>query len=152
MADPNQDLSKEWKTWFPIPSKITDGELAEFEDQLGKQLPEAYKRFLKYKHFYDLYISECSFFRHPVNTWRSILIEEIFDGYPTEYLIDKGRIPFASWSDWGLLCFDTTAKNENNDYPIVLWDHEVEDDFQKKYKSFESMLIALDKEEKESAS
>ena len=151
MADPNQDPSKEWKTWFPIPSKVTDEELAEFENQLGKPLPDSYKRFLKHKHFYDLSISECTFFRHPVNTWKTILTNEIFDGYPTEYLIDKGRIPFASWSDWGLLCFDTSANYGNNDYPIVLWDHEVEDEIQKKYRNFENMLNELDKEEKETA-
>tara|TARA_R110001583_G_scaffold127391_2_gene278990 strand:- start:430 stop:669 length:240 start_codon:yes stop_codon:yes gene_type:complete len=70
----------------------------------------------------------------------------IFNGYPSEDLIEKGRIPFANWSDWGLLCFDTTADCKNNNYPIVLWDHEVYDEFQIQYSDFENMITKLAQE------
>ncbi|WPP49649.1 SMI1/KNR4 family protein [Catalinimonas niigatensis] len=146
MSDPNQDQNEEWIIWFPVPSKVKDEEIIEFESRLGYRLPESYKRFLKFKHFYELQISECSFCEHPVNTWRYSLSEMVFDGYPRELLIDKGRIPFANWSDWGLLCFDTTKEFENQDYPIVLWDHEISDEFEPRYSDFESMIYKLDKE------
>tara|TARA_R110002050_G_scaffold263024_1_gene403409 strand:+ start:7363 stop:7896 length:534 start_codon:yes stop_codon:yes gene_type:complete len=146
MSDPNQDKNEEWRIWNPIPSKVTDEEIKEFESRLGHNLPESYKSFLKYQHFYDLQIGECSFCEHPFGIWRASLSEMIFDGYPREFLIDTGRIPFANWSDWGLLCFDTTVEHYNNDYPIVFWDHEVFDEFEPKYSNFDSMITGLDKE------
>ncbi len=69
----------------------------------------------------------------------------IFNGYPREYLIDKGYVPFANWSDWGLLCFDVDTLCDDNNYPIVLWDHDRADEVEFKYSNFENMLIELDK-------
>ncbi len=149
MAEKNANKNQEWNKWFPIKSTVTDLELEELEKEIGHKLPLSYKNFLKYKHFYELYISECSFCAHPIKTWRAKIMEMIFDGYPSEDLIETGRIPFANWSDWGLLCFDTTTKSENNNYPIVLWDHETYDEFQFQYSDFESMIVELDREHEE---
>lgn len=146
MADSNQDKSEEWRTWFPIPSKVLDEEINDYENYIGYQFPDSYKRFLKHKHFYELMISECDFCQHPVNTWRASLTEMIFEGYPREYLIDKGKIPFANWSDWGLLCFDTSRAKRGHEYPVVLWDHESCDDFEVKFENFEKMIYQLDKD------
>ena len=144
MADPNQDKNEEWRTWFPIESKVTDAEIEEMENRVGHKFPSDYKTFLKHKHFYELQISEASFCEHPVNTWRASLTEMIFDGYPTEFLIDKGYIPFINWSDWGLLCFDTNRNEDDKNYPIVLWDHEIADEFQDLYKDFYDLITKLD--------
>tara|TARA_B100000809_G_C14917256_1_gene452082 strand:- start:42 stop:566 length:525 start_codon:yes stop_codon:yes gene_type:complete len=145
MEDPNQKKDEEWKTWIPITSQVKTAEIVAFESLIGKELPDSFKRFLKHKHFYELQIGECVFCEHPVNIWRKSLSTMIFEGYPREFLIDKGRIPFANWSDWGLLCFDTTLKTEGNNYPIVLWDHELQDKFEVVYDDFLSMLLELDK-------
>ena len=145
MEDRNQDRSEEWRIWYPIPSKVTDEELNDFEENIGYKFPESYRKFLKYKHFYELNISEYSFCKHPVNVWKVYLNDMIYEN-PPEFLIEEGRIPFADWSDWGLLCFDTTVECENNNYPIVLWDHEREDEFEFKYSDFEGVLNALNKE------
>jgi hypothetical protein len=152
MSDPSQDKKEEWRIWFPIDSKVTDYEIEEIEVQIGYKLPDDYKTFLKHKYFYELHISEVSFCRHPVNTWRAKLIEVIFDGYPTEYLIEKGYIPFADWSDWGLLCFDTNRSKEDNNYPIVLWDHETANEVRDEYKNFYDLITNLDLEEKKNIS
>jgi SMI1-KNR4 cell-wall len=152
MADPNQDKKEEWRIWFPIDSKVTDDEIEEIEGRIGYNLPDDYKTFLKHKHFYELYISEVSFCRHPVNTWRARLTEMIFDGYPTEYLIEKGYIPFADWSDWGLLCFDTNSNQSDKNYPIVLWDHEMADEVQDQYKDFYDLMTKLDEEDRKNIS
>jgi hypothetical protein len=146
MSDPNQDKNEEWRIWFPISSRVIESEFPELENKIGYKLPDSYKRFLRHKHFYELNIDECSFCSHPGNSWQSQLTDFIFDGYPTEYHIDKGRVPFANWSDWGLLCFDTTVESPNHEYPIVLWDHDRFDDFEYKYPNFETMIIELDKE------
>ena len=144
MADPNQDKNEEWRIWNAIPSKVTDDEIKEFEELIGFELPNSYKRFLKHKHFYELRIGECSFCEHPVNTWRGSLSDMIFNGYPREFIFNKGIIPFADWSDWGLLCFDTSNKI-GNEYQIVLWDHEKGYEWEYKEKNFETLLINLNK-------
>jgi hypothetical protein len=146
MAGPVSDKYDNWFLWLPIPSTVTDAELAEVETRLGHPLPASYRRFLKHRHFYELTISDCIFLKHPIRGWQDELYGEVFNGYPREWLIDTGRIPFAELSDWGLLCFDTTAPVKDHDYPVVLWDHEIFDDFEYKYANFEEMLVHLDRE------
>jgi hypothetical protein len=85
----NDDKNKEWKTWIPIDSTVTDSEIEKFEIVIKHKLPDDYKTFLKYKHFYELYIYQASFLRLPVSKWDSKLLETIFNGYPKEYLIEK---------------------------------------------------------------
>ncbi|KAF2081961.1 SMI1/KNR4 family protein [Flavobacterium sharifuzzamanii] len=136
MADPNQDNSEEWKTWFPVASTVTDDEIEELQNQIGCEFPEDYKMFLKYKHFYELHISEASFFEHPINSWKMSLVEKIFHEHLKDDLIDNGLIPFAMWEDWGYLCFDTNRNNGDNNYPVVLWDHEFPDQVNDKYEDF----------------
>lgn len=146
MSDLNQDMSEEWRTWFPVNSKVTDEEINDIENRIGYEFPEDYKTFLKHKHFYELQISEVSFCEHPINIWRTSLTEIIFDGYPKEFLIDKGYIPFANWSDWGMLCFDTNKNQNDKNYPIVLWDHELADEVQYQYEDFYDMIEKIDQE------
>lgn len=150
MADSKQDKSDDCKIWFPIDSKVTDNEIEEFEGRIGYEFPNDYKRFLKHKHFYELQISQASFCGHPVNTWRESLSEMIYDTYPTNF-IGIGYIPFAIWSDWGLLCFDTNRNRDDKNYPIVLWDHEMTDEFTDLYKDFFDLIIKLDEEERKIA-
>lgn len=147
MADPNQDKNEEWKTWFPIDSKVTNTEIEEIENRIGHKFPKDYKTFLKHKHFYELQISEASFCENPVNTWRASLSEIIFNGFSSGFLIEKGFIPFANWSDWGVLCFDTNRNKDDENYPVVLWDHDAADKFQDKYKDFYELITKLDHEE-----
>ncbi|MBV7531378.1 SMI1/KNR4 family protein [Chitinophaga sp. sic0106] len=150
MAGPIQDSTKEYQIWLPIKSEITEDELQQFEEELGYKLPKDYKAFLQHKHFYELYISEASFCEHPVNKWSSYLKKMIFDGWPHEYLVDKGYIHFADWSDWGALCFDTNSKTEAYDYPVVLWDHDRPLEIQEISQNFNSLILKLDDEHEES--
>lgn len=144
MSDPNNDPKAEWKNWLLIHSTVTSLDIAELEKQLGHRLPSDHVAFLSHKHFYNLYINEASFCRHPIRTWKDNLIKMVFHGYPSEYLIERGWLPFADWSDWGLLCFDTTA--DTPDYPIGLWDHEDPGVLEPKHTNFMELLQWLDKE------
>jgi hypothetical protein len=72
----------------------------------------------------------------------------VFEGYPTEDLIEKGYIPFADWSDWGLLCFDTNSNQIDKNYPVVLWDHKRADEFDVEYQDFYNLIISLDEEDR----
>jgi hypothetical protein len=135
-----------WTTWFPIDSKVTDAEIEDFEEQIGYSFPADYKRLLKHKHFYELNISEASF-THPANTWRRAHVGLIYEGYPREFLIDKGYLPFAGWSDWGVLCFDTNAEDASPNYPIVLWDHEMARKVTPVNGNFSELMSRLNQEE-----
>jgi hypothetical protein len=137
-----------WTTWFPIDSKVTDSEVSALEKEVGHPLPSDYKSFLKYKHFYELHISEAEFC-HPVNTWRRILVKTIFEGYPRIFLIERGYLPFADWCDWGLLCFDTNTDDGRHDYPVVLWDHERVDSVTLMSNNFSELMSRLGREENE---
>lgn len=137
-----------WTTWYPIASKVTDLEIEDFEEQIGHRFPSDYKRFLKHKHFYDLQISQANF-THPVNTWRRAHVGLIYESYPREFLIDKGYLPIASWSDWGLLCFDTNAGDGEHNYPVVQWDHEWAHHVTQMYKDFTDLLDNFDRQANE---
>ncbi len=150
MQVPGDHKEEGWSKWLPILSEVTDEEVLEFESRLGHKLPDDYVAFLKYRHFYELNISEASFCSHPVNTWQSSLSEMIFYGYPQEYLLDRGLIPFANWSDWGLLCFDVNRNFFTANYPIVLWDHETADWHTDFCISFRSLIKKLDSDDKKS--
>jgi hypothetical protein len=148
MCDPAQDQAEEWKRWFAIPGTTKEAELLELENELGYRLPESFKFFIRYKHFCELQIAEVSFFANEIHTWRSNWKDMIFNGYPRELIFDKGYIPFANYSDWGLLCFDTTKPANNNDLSITLWDHERLNEHKFMYPDFEQLMLELDLQEK----
>lgn len=147
MLSEKESEDEDWYFWLPIKSQVTNQEITEIEERIGYKLPEDYKFFLKYKHFYELPISEAYFCEHPVNTWRNSLSEMVFSTYSRVFMIDKGYIPFASWSDWGYLCFDTNRKSESHNYPVVLWDHEDAENFQEYANDFYDLLIKLQEKE-----
>ncbi|MFT3679915.1 MAG: SMI1/KNR4 family protein [Ferruginibacter sp.] len=147
MTNPVEAVDHEgWQKWYPVDSTVTDTEIEELESQLNARLPVSYKLFLKHKHFYDLYISEARFSGHEIRNWKQHRVDMIFNGYPAEFLIDRGYIPFADWSDWGLLCFDTNQPAAENDYPIILWDHEYWDQYEPFSDNFQSLLVKLNAE------
>lgn len=143
MAGPK--TAEGWTFWYPIPSRVTNEEIQDFEMQIGHNFPADYKRYLKHKHFYDLQIAEATF-NHPVNTWRRAHVKMIYEGYPREFLIDRGYLPIADWSDWGLLCFDTNAGDKDHNYPVVLWDHERALNVTPLYTNFTELMRGLDLE------
>jgi len=147
MVNPSELPNNEgWQKWYPIDSTVTDNEIEYIENELGFRLPSSYKTFLKHKHFYELYISDARFSGQEIKNWNQHLLKMAFNGYPKEFLIDKGYIPFADWNDWGLLCFDTNESCVDNEYPIVLWDHESWDKFEPFSYNFLNLLIKLDTE------
>ncbi|WP_375563344.1 SMI1/KNR4 family protein [Bernardetia sp. OM2101] len=110
--------------WKPVASSITDEELDELENKINKKLPKSYREFLKYKYFKEFMLEDygIDFPSHlPNKTIDDILErEEIF----ADEFMPNGFIYFADFSDWGFLCFDTNQNREENEYPIVMIDHE----------------------------
>lgn len=138
-----------WAFWLPIASKVNENEIVQWEQRIGYKLPESYKIFLQYKHFYELLIAEASFLEHAVDTWQASYSDVLFAEYSQPFLLDKGYIPFADWSDWGYLCFDANRNTDGHNYPIVLWDHETADEVEDFAADFVSLLVKLDEQDKQ---
>jgi len=124
MFDAEQEIiHREWIPWKAVDSTVTDEDILEIENFLKHSLPESYKEFLKYKHFYELDSPEVIFFRFPIRDWKREF-RKIYSYEFAEHLISNNYLPFADYADWGTLCFDANIKAEDNEYPIVLVDHD----------------------------
>jgi len=110
--------------WRAIASTVTDLDIADLERSLGVILSSQYRELLQHKHFIELHFGEAAFFSHPVGDWKKIITKSVFEGWPKEHLIQKGYLPFADFSDWGLLCFRVPEQNANGEHPVYRWDHE----------------------------
>ncbi len=110
--------------WNAIPSTITDAEVQEMESYLRHKLPKTYIHFLKYRHFIELQLGRYSilFFESLPQRFLSDLKNKIDTYYWN--LIERNYLPFADFSDFGVLCFDANARAIDNDYPVVLFNHE----------------------------
>ena len=128
--------------WRPIDSLISDNEILEVESELKFPLPASFKWYLKYKNFHELdVLSNVLLFRPLIpEIWKKKILDSTFNGYPKEFIYDKGLIPFADFSDWGLTCFNTNKSSGGNEYEIVIWDHERPTETEYKADNFEKML------------
>lgn len=150
MIDSSVNKKEDWIPWKGIKSIVNDKDILELENKIELKYPELYKDFLKYKHFYELEnIEEISFYRHCIRDWKKDLLEVYFEYWEPEVIIKKGFIPFANYSDWGIVCFDTNRMN-NSESPIVMFDHETLYEnpvpYQDLYENFELMVKELLKE------
>ena len=85
---PEKNGKHAWKT---INSIVTDSEIEYIENKIGHKYPESYKYFLKYKHFYELAnLSSVWFFKHPSDKWKEELLNQFFEGWPKEDILDRG--------------------------------------------------------------
>ncbi len=127
MIDEGYQLGEEYIPWKAIDSKVTEEDIAEIESKLNHQLPDSFKEFLKYKHFYELDTpepEEVQFLRHPIRDWKREFLKFISYDWSKDYLIPHNYIPFAKHFDWGILCFDANKKVHNNEYSVIMIDHE----------------------------
>jgi len=124
------EFQDDWKYWRAVVSTVTDQDILDMEGLLGMHLSPQYQELLRHKHFIGLQIGEVSIFSHPIGTWKTRIKNAVFGGYPKEYLIEKGYLPFADYSDWGLLCFRVSEQNADREYPIYRWDHERPEEFE----------------------
>ena len=124
------ETEDDWKFWRAIDSTVTEEDLEEIEELLGVKPSPQYRELLQHKPFMEVQIGEASIFPHPEGTWKASISEAVFGGYPKELLIEKGYLPFANYSDWGLLCFGIASPESNGEYPVFRWDHERPEEFE----------------------
>lgn len=144
MKDSSGKESNDWSTWKPINSIIEDVDIEKVEKEIGYSLPPSYKAFLQYKHFVELRIPD--FLVHFPGNFPdkeiTFLKEMVFEIMEPELIIDKGYIHFATFSDFGLLCFDTNKKVDDHEYNIVYIDHELLEETHLYATSFKELLLA----------
>lgn len=147
MIDTTINQSDDWIPWKATLSIVSEGDILELENKIGLKYPTIYCDFLKYKHFYELEnVADINFFSHCIRDWKSNLLRQYFESWEPDKIIEKGFIPFADYSDWGIVCFDTNRMN-NNDCPIIMFDHETLYDepvpYEELYPSFAVMAKIL---------
>lgn len=130
MINPNRKADDGNAHWTAIQSTVTESEIGELETVFGHTLPDSFKFFLRQRHFVDLQIGEycISFFSNLPGALASEFKETIEAQYPT--LLERNYLPFAHYMDTGVLCFDANKKSDDNDYPVVIFNHE--DGYKKK--------------------
>lgn len=131
--------------WMAIESTVIDGDLLELEAYFGHTLPESYKSFLQHRHFIEIQLGEHSigFFKNLPGKLLEDTKAEIADYY--ENLIERGYLPFAVESDYGVVCFDANDPRAGHEYPIVTFDHEDGFEFPSDYESsFVNMFEEFD--------
>jgi hypothetical protein len=145
MKDESFDRSQEYNKWKAIESTVTDSDIKELEGIVNCELPNSFKTFLKYKHFYKLWlprVMEVTFFSHPIYSWKKNYSTFYSYDWVQEDLIEKKFIPFANHEDWGFLCFDARKSYQGNEYPILMVDQELVGD-QGSYKEFNNDFMDM---------
>lgn len=144
MLDDSIQAVDDWKGWRPIKSIITDEDINELEEKIARKLPQSYREYLKYKHFYKISIPDFAINLPAHLPDRSLdkLRELVFECMDPEYLIGRNYIYFADFHDYGLLCFDANESVDDNEYKIVFIDHEDYDSIHFYANNFRELLEA----------
>jgi hypothetical protein len=126
MIDSSIPTDNDWVGWKPVASTVTDGDLDAFEKEIKYPLPQSFRTYLKYKHFYELSLPDLAVNlpRHVQGRTIAVLRDLVFDSFEPELLIGRRYIYFADFHDYGLLCFDANEVRSDNEYPVVYIDHE----------------------------
>ncbi|AZA76235.1 SMI1/KNR4 family protein [Chryseobacterium sp. G0186] len=107
--------------WKAIENTITDHDIEKLEAHLEITFPESYKEYLRYKHFYTIFLdNDIRFYPKPIGSWEQILKDN--NEEMREILLDRGYLGIGNYSDYGEVCFDF---NDSADHPaIVMIDYE----------------------------
>ena len=109
------------KIWKPVESRIKPEAIEQIEQTLNISLPNSYKEYLMYKHFYTLFLNaNIRLYAKPVDEWQNILLDN--NTQMKEIILDNGYFAIGRFSDYAEICFDF---NEMKDEPsIVMIDYE----------------------------
>lgn len=106
--------------WQPVESTVTDDDIAKIEQRYGIHLPESYKEYLRYKHFYTIFFNpDIQLYPKPLGKWKDILLEN--NDEMQEDLLEQGYFAIGYYSDHGVICF--ALNNDSKDCPVVVIDY-----------------------------
>ena len=109
------------KIWKPVESRIKPEEIEHIEQVFNISLPNSYKEYLMYKHFYTIFLNaDLRLYAKPIDEWQNILSDH--NNEMKEIILDNGYFAIGRFSDYAEICFDF---NEVKDEPsIVMIDYE----------------------------
>lgn len=124
MVNENKEHDDEYAYWIPIPSTVSEKEIADLEYLFQHSIPKSFAFFLCQKHFVELQLGGhgVNFFSNLPGELTSKFEEIIGQLYWT--VLKRNYLPFAHFGDFGVLCFDASIPTTNNDYPIIILDHD----------------------------
>jgi len=146
MRDGSIPARGDWIGWQAIPSTVTSEDLDVLESELGLVFPPLYRDFLQYMHFFGLTEFGVRFEQHLPGEWIKKL-RRLYSWY-REQITRMHLLPIGdeSMMDAGPVCFDTRARDDDGDCPIVFWDHEwvgSDREVQPMFSSFGKILQCL---------
>ncbi len=109
------------KIWKPVECKIKSEQIEQIEQTFNISLPNSYKEYLMYKHFYTIFLNaDIRLYPKPIDEWYNILIDN--NNEMKEIVLDNGYFAIGRFSDYGEICFD--LNEETNEPRIVMLDYE----------------------------
>jgi SMI1-KNR4 cell-wall len=148
MLDQSKGKNQEdddYSYWIPLKSAVTEKEMSDLESLLRNKLPASFKYFLQQRYFMEIHFNDVDFFSNLPGLLVPAFREKIDNYYPQ--LPRKNYLPFASYMDYGVLAFDANKIAVNNEYEIVILDHEDDYNATKFYASnFLSLFDTLHKQ------
>lgn len=107
--------------WEPVDAAVTDEDILGIEKQYGIRLPDSYKAYLQYKHFYTIFFQpDIKLYPKPVDDWQAILFEH--NDEMREDLLEQGYFAIGDYSDHGVICLAL------DDHRVVMIDHEEDEE------------------------
>lgn len=124
LLDKNRKLDEEYSYWIPIKSSVSENDIIELEALFRHRLPASFLYFLCERHFVEVQLGSyaINFFSNFPGELTSKFKEIINQLYWT--LLERNYLPIAHVMDYGVLCFDANADVFDNNYPLVILDHE----------------------------
>ncbi|MGU3374850.1 SMI1/KNR4 family protein [Chryseobacterium sp. M5A1_1a] len=114
-------ISKDDSMWKAVDANITDHDIEKLESDLKITFPDSYKEYIKYKHFYTIFLdNDIRLYPKPLGSWDKILKEN--NESMREILLDQRHLGIGNFSDYGEVCFDFNESTDNP--PIVMIDYE----------------------------
>jgi hypothetical protein len=109
------------KIWKPVEGKIKSEQIEQIEQTFNISLPNSYKEYLMYKHFYTIFLNaDIRLYPKPVEEWYDILIDN--NNKIKEIVLDNKYFAIGQFSDYGEICFDLNEKT--NEPKIVMLNYE----------------------------
>lgn len=106
--------------WTPVASEVSESDIREIEQLYAIRLPDSYKAYLQYKHFYTIFIQPAiKLYPKPVEGWKAILCDH--NDEMREDLLDQGYFAIGEYNDYGAICFD--LKHTPGDCRVVMIDY-----------------------------
>lgn len=114
-------ISEDDKIWKAIDGTITDNDIEKLESDLEITFPDSYKEYLRYKHFYTIFLdNDIRLYPKPLGSWDQVLKEN--NVAMKEVLLNHGYLGIGNFSDYGEVCFNLNEFADNP--PIVMIDYE----------------------------